>query len=235
VAQEKAPEFGHKHESLRERVTQLEETVDSLLTSVKRLEAHGGLEPSERAALVPGGTDDSSRDSDVDIPGSVPAHLESLFENDVLSSNHSRENPHASNDLKAHETKMNQIRHQLLEVLPTFEEVKYVVETSTDWWSIHNTLFSPVSISGRDAFIAGYHCLSDANSHPASVAMWLTCLALTVLQIHPNFDVFRLPAIRRPSDFVGRVTGLVDHLVIANNSLMATIQGLECASMFIRL
>lgn len=234
VAQEHTPDVAHKHEPVRDRVAQLEETVRGLVHSVTRLEASAGLDASAKASV---GADHgaSPQDSDSDIPGNVPAHLKSLFENDVLLSKESAETETAASDQKNHEAKMDRIRHQLIQLTPTLEEATYVVKSSSDWWSTFNVLFPPISISGKDGLLAEFDHLKDPSLPPSTIAMWLICWSLTVLQADPSLGTSRLHILNRPSEYASRVVGLVEHLVISNHGLMATLEGLECASMFVRL
>lgn len=234
MAQESTPDVAHKHEPVRDRVAQLVETVRGLVHSVKRLEASAGLDTPVKASV--GGDDGaSSQDSDSDIPGNVPAHLKSLFENDILLSKQSVVIEDVTSDRRTHESKMDRIRYLLIKLMPTLEEATYVIETSSDWWSIFNVLFPPISIGGKDALLAAFDRLKDPSLPPSTIAMWLVCLSLTVLQADPGLDISRLHTLNRPSEYAGHVVGIVEHLVISNHGLMATLEGLECASMFVRL
>jgi hypothetical protein len=80
-----------------------------------------------------------------------------------------------------------------------------------------------------------YDELCKPNANPMSLANLLISLALSIRQI-PEVDLKPLvPGIPNATQFIENVTEIVDRTIASNDTLAATLEGIETSLLFIRL
>ena len=66
------------------------------------------------------------------------------------------------------------------------------------------------------------------SEKPAEIAKIMLCIALSINQLPQNFDWSRVSLKENPADLMERYISTVDRLIISDDEISATIDGLEC-------
>ncbi|PIA98750.1 hypothetical protein CB0940_02346 [Cercospora beticola] len=168
--------------------------------------------------------------------GTEPAYLHSLFNNHVLSTAEraGQEHPLPPNTESRESIWAEKGSADLSAQVPCLADVRVVVASAADWWTIHNAVLSPLSVDSKQALIDAHpHHLTPAPS-PTKVAMWLVYFAITLLQLPQDFDSTRLGSIKDPHGLVQRIFTHVDDFLSADSPLQAR-DGIECAIVLAKL
>jgi hypothetical protein len=136
----------------------------------------------------------------------------------------------------ASKTYLTLARRQLQKILPPRDDVAAIAGFSFPWMSIYNALFPRIRfMATAEEMLTQYDELCSPNADPMSLANLLISLALSVRQI-PEADLKPLvPGIPNVSRFIGDVTETVDRTIASNDTLAATLEGIETSLLFIRL
>ena len=234
----------------RVRIGHLENDVSSLWTAVHTLEAKLGYVPSETTTrLQPTSpTEDaeglyhkpSDEDSDSDSntsdlsPTSPPTHLLQLFDNGLLGSSGygSSADPshHASGLHKVHESSA------LRGLMPSREDMLTITAHASSWLSLYNAIFPMINFTKTsDEMLSQYDKLQDPNADPVSIAALLLSVAITVQQAPDDTTGRAADSIRDASSFVKDVSDSVERIVILDDALAGTLEGIETTLLFLRL
>jgi hypothetical protein len=102
--------------------------------------------------------------------------------------------------------------------------------------SIYNALFPRIRfMATAEEMLTQYDELCTPNANPMSLANLLISLALSIRQI-PEADLKPLvPGIPDVSRFIADVTEIVDRTIASNDTLAATLEGIETSLLFTRL
>jgi len=185
-------------------------------------------------------TEDSEPDGFNLLPLNQPSHLRQLFDNGLLDAQGSRDASWQTCDYSGYQSAskiyLTLARRQLQEILPPRTDVAAIAGFSFPWMSIYNALFPRIRfMATAEEMLEQYDELCRPNANPMSLANLLISLALSVRQI-PEADLKPLvPGIPNVSRFINDVTEIVDRTIASNDTLAATLEGIETSLLFIRL
>jgi hypothetical protein len=168
-----------------------------------------------------------------------PTHLRQLFDNDVLGSRHRDDTTWNERDYRsarpAVEMYLNTARCQLQRLLPSRDDVSAIAGFTFSWMSIYAAMFPRIRMqTTAEEMLAQYDELCSPNANPMSLANMLISLALTILQV-PTEEVNSLaPGLRNVSRFVDEVSETVERTITSNDTLGATLDGIETSLLFTR-
>jgi hypothetical protein len=225
-------------ETSRARIQHLESDVSRLWAVVRNLEAHTGHVPTEPAIWPPDlpqteSTDGlhnkpSDDDSDSDAsPTGTPSHLLQLFDNGLLDCSGEGCDPPSRGVKSSHQVeKSSELRH----LLPSREDMS-TIKTYASWWlSMQNALFPSINlIETGEEMMLQYDLLQDPNTDLVTLANYLLSVAITVQQGGA------VESIRDVSSFVKAVSDSVERIVISDDVLSGTLEGIETVLLFLRL
>jgi hypothetical protein len=228
--------------SLRERVSQLEDLVKQVLHRLPERETN-----TERAASSDSSRDDrpqvdaqaaevlknlkhSLRQTDASLEESLllPGGLRddapalSLFDNAVITRKENR--PAVS---RAQYNKTKALLAALNKLLPSPHDLEIILESSQDWWAIWRKMFPEITDS-RCETIKESVSHSLRSEKPAELAKIMLCIAIGVHQLPRTFDWSRLQMKEDPADLMERYIATVDRLIVCDDEIAATIDGIEC-------
>lgn len=168
-------------------------------------------QPIEDTILLPGGDLNST---------SAPAL--SLFDNAVITR---KEVPVTIS--RAQYNKSKSIIAALLQLLPTPDDLEIILENSQEWWAIWRTMFPHIT-DRRCITIKESVSHSLRSEKPAEIAKIMLCIALSINQLPQDFDWGKVSMKESRSDLMERYISVVDKLIISDDEIAATIDGLEC-------
>ncbi|KAM0701879.1 hypothetical protein Q7P35_010789 [Cladosporium inversicolor] len=192
------------------------------------------------------GDDDSMDTAESELDGfelsasHQPSHLRQLFNNDLLGSQNRDDTTWDERDYRnarpAVEMYLTIARRQLQRLLPSREDVTAIAGFTFSWMSIYTAMFPRIRMqTTAEEMLAQYDELCSPTANPMSLANLLVSLALTIRQI-PTEEVRTLaPGLRNVSRFVDEVSETVDRTIASNDTLAATLDGIETSLLFTRL
>lgn len=231
----------------RARLSHLESDVAGLWAVVRNLEAKlGGVSTEAGSPLQSpspteneGGPHNKPNDDDSDSTASdmsltnPPTHLLQLFDNGWLGSDgdgSALQSHHAPSLHKAHGTSA------LRALLPSREDMLTITASASSWLSLFNALFPRINFTKTsDEMMSQYDKLQDPNADPVAIASLLLSIAITVHQAPDDTTGLAAGSIRDASSFVKEVSDRVERIVISDDTLAGTLEGLETTLLFIRL
>ncbi|KAL9130270.1 MAG: hypothetical protein Q9217_001520 [Psora testacea] len=231
----------------RARLGHLESDVAGIWAAVRNLEAKLGCVSTEAAPPVQspsqtgntGGPHNKPNDDDSDSTASdleltnPPTHLLQLFDNGLLGSNGDGSavpSRHALSLHKAHRSSA------LRALLPSRENMLSITASASSWLSLYNALFPMMNFTKTsDEMLSQYDKLQDPNADPVAIAALLLSIAITVQQAPDDTAGGAAGSIRDASSFVKDVSGRVERIVISDDTLAGTLEGMETTLLFIRL
>lgn len=159
-------------------------------------------------------------DTIVSLDSSAPAM--SLFDNAVISR---KEVPVPVS--RAQYNKSKSLIAALLQLLPTPDDLELILENSQEWWAIWRTMFPHIT-DRRCITIKESVSHSLRSTKPAEIAKIMLCIALSINQLPQDFDWNRISLKENPTDLMERYISTVDRLIVQDDEIAATIDGLEC-------
>lgn len=159
------------------------------------------------------------------IPGdlsSTSAPALSLFDNAVITR---KEVPVTIS--RAQYNKSKSLIAALLQLLPTPDDLEIILEHSQEWWAIWRTMFPHIT-DKRCVTIKESVSHSLRSEKPAEIAKIMLCIALSINQLPQDFDWGKVSLKESRSDLMERYISTVDKLIISDDEIAATIDGLEC-------
>lgn len=196
--------------------------------------------------LVEDGDEDSMDTAESELDGfelsasHQPTHLRQLFDNDLLGSRHRDDTTWDERGYRtarpAVEMYLTIARRQLQRLLPSREDVSAIAGFTFSWMSIYTAMFPRIRMqTTAEEMVAQYDELCSPTANPMSLANLLVSLALTIRQI-PAEEVRTLaPGLRNVSRFADEVSETVDRTIASNDTLAATLDGIETSLLFTRL
>ncbi|KAK5071724.1 hypothetical protein LTR64_004498 [Lithohypha guttulata] len=183
--------------------TQAAKVLESLRSPARNLHS------SEEIFMFPG-----------EATASAPAL--SLFDNDVIKR---RELPAPIS--RAQYNKSKSLIASLLQLLPTPDDLEVILENSQEWWAIWRTMFPHIT-DRRCVTIKESVSHSLRSEKPAEIAKIMLCIALSINQLPQEFDWSRVSMKQDRTELMERYISTVDRLIIQDDEIGATIDGLEC-------
>lgn len=232
------------------RIKELESEVSSLWTAVRSLEARLACAPTgisihphpssqkELQASPQENPKKDDNDSESDASGipptSPPSHLLQLFDNGLLDS--SRYESATTLSRSVNGTHKTQKSYVLRNLMPSREDMLTITAHASSWLSLQNAFFPTVNMMKSGAeMLSQYDKLQDLNTDLISIAAHLLYVAITVQQAPDDKAANGLESIRNVSSFVKNVSDSVERIVIADDNLAGTLDGIETVMLFVRL
>ena len=223
----------------RDRIRHLEDNVASLWSVVRELRSERGLANSEAPTHDGAQARQSAADSDSEAsemsPMNPPAHLQQLFDNEFLDSHG---NDTMSSDIgsdKVSTAQLARARGRLQALMPPKEDVQAIFTPAAMWISLYNALFPAISMfTNAGELLARYESLQEPDANPVQIASLLISVAITVVQKPPEMTS-RLVGIKDTALYVRKVTTAVEEVLVSNDALAGTLEGIETTLLYIRL
>jgi hypothetical protein len=173
----------------------------------------------------------SPESSNPSSPANAPAHLLHLFDNDMLDSNgHEITTPSTRLSTSA----MPKESASLLALLPSREDMIIIAANSASWLSWYKVLFSlNLAMGAGPMMLENYDRVKRSDTRPVPIATLLLAVTLTVQQAQEATGMLR--SIPDPTAFIKNVSTLVEKVVVSNDDLIADLEGVRAALLFIRL
>ncbi|KAI7692331.1 hypothetical protein KC353_g18677, partial [Hortaea werneckii] len=244
----------------RARILQLERQVQYLSGAVRKLNDKVGIEENDHDALALHATLDTdfpahgSIDVDNEVPNdtedvseeptSPPPHLMQLFSNSVLGADvHSNENGSPSS--ARHSTGKSHTLAILRRHLPFREDMVKIASLASRWLAIYDSMFPIIKApKTSEEMLSTFDRLWQEQS-PANVdsdwnpvlscASLLLAIAITAQQTSVNRADPDLQSIGNATQFVKKISDMVERLVIAEDALVESLAGIEVALLWLRL
>ncbi|CAD0088088.1 unnamed protein product, partial [Aureobasidium vineae] len=219
----------------RARIDALEKSVSDLWSAIGQnppVVAPGQVSHSDNRPTIsrleheqsPGTSSPSS-------PANPPTHLLSLFDNDLLDSN-GHETTTPSNRLST--STMSKESAALLKMLPSREDMVTIAANAESWLSWYKVLFSlNLAMGAGPMMLDNYDRVKRFETHPVPITSLLLAVTLTVQQAHDATSMLR--SIPDSTTFIKDVSNLVEKIVVSNDDLIADLEGIRSALLFIRL
>ncbi|KAH6690800.1 hypothetical protein BKA61DRAFT_625617 [Leptodontidium sp. MPI-SDFR-AT-0119] len=236
----------------RARLKHLEDEVSSLWNVIRQLQGRigsGDVGPHSRLTLQSGAAahppvespndNPSDEDEDFDSDGSgltttnTPSHLLNLFDNGLLDSESRGSltaSRHHSNPKHSHS--ISSFRN----LMPSREVMMRIVGYASPWLMVYNALFPQTNMmrTGQD-LLTQYDKLRSTDADLLEVASLLVTVAMTVQQFPDDFLGDSPDRIRDPSAFIKDVTDLVERVVVNDDVLAGTLDGIGTTLLYLRL
>ena len=214
---------------------------------MRNLEAKNGCRPTEEAAgLQPESqmetadrphdkpSDDDSDSSASDLsPAGPPSHILQLFDNSLLGSDEYGSPArlhHAPGQRKA------QGSTALLRLMPSREDMITITTHASIWLSLYNTLFPMNNLmKNGDEMLSQYEKLQRPSTDPVAIAFLLLSIAITVQQAPDDTAGLAAESIGEASSFIKIVSDSVERIIISDDAVAGTLEGIEVALLFLRL
>ncbi|THY92862.1 hypothetical protein D6C93_05810 [Aureobasidium pullulans] len=124
----------------------------------------------------------------------------------------------------------------LLKLLPSREDMVIIAANASAWLSWYKVLFSlNLAMGAGEKMLSNYDKVKSSEKHPVPIATVLLAVAITVQQAPEGHAMNRLRSITNPSAFLKDVSNLVEKVIVSNDDLIASLDGIRCALLFIRL
>ena len=222
--------------SLRERVTQLEGLVKQVLHRLPEGQEAADSPQSRsqvdaQAAEVlkslktsHGPMSPSAEGDNIFLPGGIRSEAPalSLFDNDVIARKESQ--PTLS---RAQYNKNKTLISALTQMLPSPHDLEIILESSHEWWVIWRKMFPEIADKRCET-------MKESVSHslrsdkPAEIAKIMLCIAISIHQMPDGFDWGRLHLKESRSQLMDKYISTVDKLIVSDDEIAATIDGIEC-------
>ena len=223
----------------RDRIAHLEDSVSHLWSVVRDLRSELGHAQSEEpqchdAKVEPHSEDGDSEMSEVS-PMNPPTHLQQLFDNEFLDSHG---NDGLSSDIGAEKTSSaiwTRARSRLQALMPLKDDVRTILMNAATWLTLYNALFPTITMfTNAQEMLARYEALQAPDASPMAVASLLISICITVIQKPADLSK-DLTTIKDTPAFVRKVTEAVEETVVSNDTLAATLEGIETSLLYVRL
>ncbi|KAF7122641.1 hypothetical protein CNMCM5793_000666 [Aspergillus hiratsukae] len=218
--------------------------VTQLTKIINNLEVKLGSKPSQ-VMISDNVQPPDAQESDVESSGSDfpmtdrPSHLRSLFQNDWLSVDTSR------NDDKGEERQgkvssqfSRLVRPRLQSLIPPKDEVQEIAGSSFDWLTmLHTLLPQPCSVVSQKELLVRYEEMRSPDVNIVTLASWLLALAITAQQLPQDTEnrEDQLKKGQKRTDLCRKIANTLEGTLLCHDRLLATAEGLGMAIHFSRL
>lgn len=231
--------------SSRQRISQLESQVTSLIKVVQRIGSKVGVQSdsaSELAVSHPSAemdtSDDESNMSDI-LTTERPSHLQSLFQNDWLSLDSRQKNGQVQERRdRASANLLDTAREALQVLIPSKDEVVQIYESAFEWLRILQALLpQPLTFRSEKEALENYAKMKEPNVDTMTLASWMLTLALTAQQTPQE----RISTPGRSGHFMKRfelsrvISDTVERTIISHDRLLGTTSGIMLCMHWTRL
>lgn len=229
--------------SSQTRIVQLESQVQGLNKAVRHIErqlvcrATSTLE-SQSSIGQELEINSPGNDSCVSAPDQ-PAHLRFLFQNDWLSVDGQQNKEHMHEHTSTGYThSLDTARQALQNLIPSKDEISDLTEFASEWLEMLYAFF-PLSFtaSSRQEVLDCYEQMHTPDVDTMTLASWLLTVAIAVEQM-PEKHEGSATWLRRgegPLRLSRAISHTMETIVLCNDNLIGSIQGLTASMLFIRL
>lgn len=231
----------------RARLVKLERNQSSIWAAVRELQAHNGIatsdgwlpsheEHSRRQSFVSHDVNDDTDASEDLSPPNAPTHLLQLFNNSLLNSD-GHELGHGSSAQSHHPTSPQKMQAcaALRALIPPHADMATIAAYASSWLPLYASLFPMVNINTTPEAMLLFHNESQNHNDPVALATFLLYIAMTVQHAPATARLSTSESMQNLSTFVKNVSDTVEHIVIEDDALAGTIEGIEAALLFVRL
>ncbi|KAF2258321.1 hypothetical protein CC78DRAFT_621928 [Lojkania enalia] len=234
----------------RARLVNLERNQSSIWAAVRELQAQNGIATSDgwlpsheghyrRQSIVShfNSVDDADDDTDAteDLsPG--PTHLLQLFDNNLLDSDgHELGHDISAPSNYATSPQKAQACIALRALTPSRADMATIAAYASSMLPLYASLFPMVNINTTPEAMVALHNELQHHDDPAALATLLLYIAMTVQHAPATASFPTSESMQNLSTFVKNVSDTVEHIVIADDAVAGTIEGIEAALLFLRL
>ncbi|CAO2655476.1 Nn.00g105400.m01.CDS01 [Neocucurbitaria sp. VM-36] len=236
----------------RARLVNLERNQSSIWAAIRDLQAHSGMatcdrwlpshdEQSQRQSSAShfNGVDDVDDDTDASedlIPPNAPTHLLQLFDNSLLDSD-GHGLAHGIAAPSNHPTSPQKVQAcaALRALTPSRADMATISAYATSWLPLYASLFPMVNGNTTPESMLALHNELQHHDDPVALATLLLYIAMTVQHAPATASFPTSESMQNLSIFVKNVADTVEHIVIADDNLAGTIEGIEAGLLFLRL
>lgn len=233
----------------RARIDHLESEITSLWSVVRNIGTSvacaptGSTSPSQTARVGGGngkqmeGRCNDSDESDSTVseisPANPPTHLLQLFDNDLLDTNEDGSAAASSHASSLHKESRNT---PLRRLMPSRQDMITISASASSWMSLYNAIFPAINfIRTRDEMLSQFEKSQDPNADPVATAALLLSVAITVQQAPNDTTGSAAKTIKDASSFIKDVSDVVERVVVSDDGLAGSVEGIETAMLFLRL
>lgn len=229
----------------RARLGHVENDIACIWTSLHRLEAQLGHAPSGGSVLHPmtqtdnvshdGPDSDSASDSNLsDLTlANPPTHLLRLFDNGYLGSHGNGLNTPPRHHPSSHKP---QGSAALIALMPSREDMLTITTHTSSCLSLYMSLFPMNSMTKTgEEMLSQYEQLQHTSAEPFAAAALLLSIAITVQHSPDTTAGLSLKSIRNTPSFVRDVSDTVERIVVSDDILAGSFDGIQTTMLFVRL
>lgn len=236
----------------RARLAHIERNQSSIWAAIRQLQAQNDIatcdqwlpsyeEHAERQSVVShldraGNVDDDTNTSEDISPPNAPTHLIQLFDNGLIDSdshNVERDMPIASHSSTTPQDM--QACTVLRALCPSRADMTIIAAYASSWLPLYTSMFPVVNVIMTSEAMLALHDELQSRNDRIALASLLLYIAITV-QHAPTTAFFPTSEkIRILPAFVQDISDAVERIVIADDILAKTIEGIEVALLFLRL
>lgn len=121
------------------------------------------------------------------------------------------------------QSKLGYLRRKLLTNLPSQRVIDALLGASSGWW-----LLRRLSLQDPKDSLGSLPVESLSRSHPTAIASALLCIAISIQQLPPNFDIRSLQLATSVSTLMHQYVTIVSTLITSDDDMLSSIEGLEC-------
>ncbi|KAK5727860.1 hypothetical protein LTR17_012403 [Elasticomyces elasticus] len=231
----------------RDRIAKLESTVAQLSQIVRRLEGNASTPStymvtdrhaaSGRVNAAPDDEQGSESDSSDLSPVNPPTHLRQLFEDgplDFSDRSPMQSAPHAKQHTSG--SRLHRASTVLRQYMPSREDVATISAHAAHWLMITRALFiMPYGANAESELLPLWDQVQDPDAHPASIAVLLLSFVMSLQQL----PVDEIPELskgpREGLSYIRQVSDAIETTIVMNDSVAATMEGLEASLLWLRL
>jgi hypothetical protein len=209
----------------RSRIVQLESEVSELWSAMRSLQDQlGRANSSDIKRSKEAGESESS-------PVNPPTHLLQLFDNGLLDSRGCE--TAAASPLPPHKADKSD---SLRRLMPSRRDMVKITTHAAPWLSLHNAIFPMANLmKNSDEMLQRYDELQGPGADLIGVAALLICIAITVHQSPEETAGAEAETIKDATAFVDEISNSIERVIISDDSISATVEGIEITLLFIRL
>ncbi|KAI1923053.1 hypothetical protein LOZ52_001207 [Ophidiomyces ophidiicola] len=216
--------------SLRERVAILENTLDTVLKKLDKVDG------KRMDSISPGTPVTISADSALTLSEPVEsesnghteqAPLLTLLDNHVVSRSHPHVEPRDQSYSGNQPSSNAALKSVLLSLLPPCRDIEAILKAFPLQYHTLETRYPEIQNENLPKSLSNWRRCSKSETL-GEIAKLLLFLVSTIDQLPASFDFRGLQAPFQPKDFVDRVLSVMNHVITSNEDISSTLPGIEC-------
>jgi len=120
--------------------------------------------------------------------------------------------------------------------MPSREDMIAIASHATSWLDLYYALFPMINLTRTsDEMLSQYDKLQVPDADPVALGALLLSAAITVQQT-PNVTIGRVARNIRDADlFIKDVSDTVERIIVSDDALAGSLEGIETSLLFLRL